>query len=84
LTYQNGILVHFLNDFHGVIDAFYLNKPMAAKEWVEAYPEGEVLEARIVYVDHGSKSVRLSMRPHVVELRAPANLPALGKLHIEQ
>ena len=33
-----------------------------------------------MFIDHGNKSARLSLRPHVVEMRAPANLPALGGL----
>jgi hypothetical protein len=37
-------------------------------------------EARIVFVDHGSKSVRLSMRPHVLEMRGAHGLPALGSM----
>ena len=40
--------------------------------------DAAVYEARIVFVDHGARSVRLSMRPHVLELRAPSSLPELG------
>ena len=35
--------------------------------------------ARIVFVDYGNKSIRLSLRPHVLEYRAPANLVPLGE-----
>jgi polyribonucleotide nucleotidyltransferase len=59
---------------------------MAAKEWQTAMGAddkeraGEVHEARIVFVDHGSKSVRLSMRPHVLDFRGASSLPALGSV----
>lgn len=83
---QNGLLVKFLNDFHGVIDTFSLSRPMTIKEWQvsvnwdDKEGKNEVYEARIVYVDHGAKSVRLSMRPHVLELRGAAGLPVLGTI----
>jgi ribosomal protein S1 len=79
--------VKFLNDFHGVIDSFSLPRPMSAKEWQASMGAGDeekdvaaVHEARIVYVDHGARSVRLSMRPHVLDFRGPHGLPPLGSL----
>ena len=56
-----------------------LPRPYATTEWADAVKEGETMHARIVLVDQGSKSIRLSMRPHIMEMRAPNNLPALGK-----
>jgi hypothetical protein len=60
---------------------------MSSKEWQAAVTTGEdkklstdEFEARIVFVDHGSKSVRLSMRPHVLEMRGAHGLPALGSM----
>ena len=38
------------------------------------------MPARIVFIDVGSKEIRLSIRPHVVEFRSPANLTPLGEL----
>ena len=81
---QNGLLVKFLNDFNGVIDSFSMPRPMSDKEvnasmgFTAEGRDTAVYEARIVFVDHGARSVRLSMRPHVLELRAPSNLPELG------
>jgi ribosomal protein S1 len=79
--------VKFLNDFHGVIDSFSLPRPMSAKEWQasmgaedEEKDVAAVHEARIVYVDHGARSVRLSMRPHVLDFRGPHGLPPLGSI----
>ena len=34
--------------------------------------------ARIVLVDHTARAIRLSLRPHVLEMRAVSLLPALG------
>ena len=72
-----------MNDFHGVIDNYSLSRPMTSKELQNSMSaikgkDGVTYEARIVFVDHGSRSVRMSMRPHVLDLRAPANLPELG------
>lgn len=60
---------------------------MSAKEWqVSMGSEDDekdvaaVHEARIVYVDHGARSVRLSMRPHVLDFRGPHGLPPLGSV----
>jgi hypothetical protein len=68
--------------FYGVIDQHSLARPYSATEWASAVKEGTTMHARIVLVDHGSKSIRLSVRPHVLEMRAPHNLPALGKRHL--
>ncbi len=72
-------MVNFLGSFFGVIDFHSLPRPYATTEWADAVKEGETMHARIVLVDQGSKSIRLSMRPHIMEMRAPNNLPALGK-----
>jgi ribosomal protein S1 len=53
---------------------------MELSKWQKAYPVGTVLVARVVFVDHATKSVRLSLRPHVLEMRAPKNLPERGSL----
>ena len=76
---QNGVTVSFLGLFHGVIHATHLWAPLPTAQWQARITPGDTLLARIVFVDHGSKSVQLSVRPHVVELRAPRGLPTLGK-----
>lgn len=38
---------------------------------------GDILFARIIFIDYASKNVRLSCRPHIVDMIAPT-LPALG------
>lgn len=81
---QNGLIVNFMNIFHGVIDTNHLWAPLTTKEWQARATVGDTLLARIVYVDHGTKSIHLSLRPHVVEFRAPKELPALGMNFILQ
>jgi rRNA biogenesis protein RRP5 len=77
---QNGVLVNFLTSFHGVIDSFSLSRPLLDGEWQKTVSVGSVLLARIVYVDHGNKSIRFSLRPHVIDMNLPKNLPSLGEV----
>lgn len=70
----------YLGIFHGVIDRNSLSRPYTDAEWAVNTSAGDVTQARIIFVDHGGKSVRLSIRPHVLEMRVPNNLPPLGKL----
>jgi len=75
---ENGVLVNFLGMFYGVIDMSSLSRPLSSADWAASINEGETLHARIVLVDQATKSIRLSVRPHVLEMRGPRNLPALG------
>ena len=77
---QNGLIVNFLGSFYGVIDYFSLRRPMTSNQIKSKYSRGDVLTARVVFVDHATKSFRLSIRPHVMALRAPVALPKLGTL----
>ena len=47
--------------------------------WEVKYPRNKAYKARIIYVDPGSKTVRLSFRPHVVAWTS-ATLPPIGSL----
>ncbi|CAM9169417.1 unnamed protein product [Ectocarpus fasciculatus] len=77
---QNGLIVNFLGLFHGVIDSHSLPRPVANPTDLPLLAKGTVQLARIVFVNHATKSVRLSLRPHVVDMRAPRNLPDRGAL----
>jgi hypothetical protein len=46
--------------------------------WKNNVEIGNAIQARIVFIDHASKSIRLSCRPHVIDYRAPKYLPNLG------
>lgn len=72
-------MVTFLNIFHGVIDVYSLPSPLS-ENWQGEYNVNDVIKARIVYVDHGNKSVRLSLKPHIIDMKGPTHLPALGEV----
>lgn len=70
-----------------MIDSNHLAHVYQDSEWSDAYKEGDILDARIIFVDHAGKSVRLSLRPHVisfcrpmVRLSLPLNRDASEKL----
>ena len=75
---QNGLLVTVLDMFQGVVDMISLARPLSTSELNEVYRKGSVLLARVTFADHGSKTIRLSLRPHVLEFRAPRDLEPLG------
>ena len=80
---QNGLRVKFLDQFYGVVDSLSLPMPMSEKEMRAYFTTlftDRSFEARIVFIDHGNRIVRFSMRPHVVELRAAGALPTLGSI----
>ena len=71
----------FLGLFYGSIDISYLPRPFNGDEWRASVAIGDTLSARIVLVDQASKSIRLSLRPLVLQMRAPLHLPALGEFY---
>ena len=79
---DNGLIVGFLGLFFGTIDNYSLSRLYSGKdeEWKALYEEGGTTQARIIYVDHAKKSIRLSLRPHVIEYRSPKYLPDLGDI----
>jgi|TARA_B110000090_G_C13358424_1_gene437538 ribosomal protein S1 len=77
---ENGLVVKFLGVFSAVIDELSLGAPCTQEVWKQRYNVGSVILARIVFQDPASKALRLSMRPHVLDMAAPKNLPALGTI----
>lgn len=81
---QNGFLVNFLGLFQGVIDENSLLNPFSSDVSLTdatGIAVGDILPARIVFVDPSkSTPVRLSLRPHVMEMRGPQFLPPLGEI----
>ncbi len=71
-------MVSFLGMFTGFIDSVNLSRPTQVNLIERAYPIGSIVQARIIFIDHGSKEIRLSIRPHVIEFRSPKNIPPLG------
>eukprot|EP01035_Chromulina_nebulosa_P016871 gene16871-22359_t len=77
---ENGLLVSFLESFNGAIDIFSLSRPYSSKEIRSKYKKDELLISRIVFIDHSNKSVRLSIRPHIIDYKPPVALPSLGEI----
>ena len=65
--------------FNGVIDNLNLSHPMTRADMLQAYSNGSTLQARIVFIDQFSKSLRLSLRPHVISM-SMCQLPELGSM----
>eukprot|EP01036_Dinobryon_divergens_P026442 gene26442-35097_t len=74
---ENGIIVLFLNVFYGAISSNSLAGSNYGNDWKDHVKIGDILFARIIFIDYASKNVRLSCRPHIVDMTAPT-LPALG------
>lgn len=43
-------------------------------------PGPEPVRARVLLVDYVNKAIRLTLRPHLLDMRAPTGLPATGAL----
>ena len=65
--------------FHGVIDILSLTEVMTRAEMMKRYTSGATFIARVVFVDHQSKALRLSLRPHVLSMTM-SQLPELGEV----
>ncbi len=70
---SDGLLVSFLTFFTGTIDPFHLDKG------VKEFHEGDKIKARILYCDHQTKSIGLSLLPHLLRKRIPI-LPSRGDI----
>jgi rRNA biogenesis protein RRP5 len=75
----NGVLVSFLGFFMGVIDQDHMPCIGGEEEWkAEIGSVGTGLSARILAVNPITKTVHLTLRPHLIQLTAP-DLPDEGK-----
>jgi len=85
---KNGLLVNFfLGLFRGAIEAnhmggYYVEEGKTAVDWRTLFRESGIryVTARIIVADPTTKIIRLSLLPHLVQLRTPilAELPPLG------
>lgn len=80
------IQVSFLGYFAGCVD--HNNMPVVSgdgkdesKAWRPLFRPGpEPVRARVLLVDYVNKAIRLTLRPHLVGMRAPSGLPPTGAL----
>lgn len=78
---DDGLLVSFLQYFHGAIDQFHIPVDAArapAATWRAAYAPKQRVHARVIYVSPAGAVVRLSLLPHLLDFRQPSPLPTLG------
>ncbi|CAL5224877.1 g7636 [Coccomyxa viridis] len=72
---SDGLLVSFLTFFNGTIDCFHLTQELMQADWQKSFEAGQRLQARILYVDAGSKRVCLTLLPHLVAGQSAPSLP---------
>lgn len=78
--------VSFLGYFAGCVD--HNNMPVVSgdgkdepKGWRPLFRPGpEPVRARVLLVDYVNKAIRLTLRPHLMGMRAPSGLPPTGAL----
>lgn len=76
----DGVVLSFLTFFHGTADHFHLSSALPGSDWRSRTSTNQKVRARLLHVDPGSKAVRLSLLPHLVNRAMPAPLPLLGQL----
>jgi len=80
---RNGLFVTFFNGaFHGCIDHSHLPTLFTNDEWRAHYKDNNVVTvtARITTIESSSRTVRLSLLPHIVEGTRGGALPKVGQV----
>lgn len=86
VTFLTSSQVSFLGYFAGCVD--HNNMPVVSGDskdeatgWRPLFRPGpEPVRARVLLVDYVNKAIRLTLRPHLVGMRAPSGLPPTGAL----
>ena len=69
---DSGLSVSVYNFFTASIDYLHLDKSCLSSSDLESqYSVGKKLKARVVYIDSGSKTIGLSLLPHLLQMRHP-------------
>ncbi|KAL6509109.1 hypothetical protein OROGR_023216 [Orobanche gracilis] len=71
-TLENGIMFFFLTYFTGTVDVFNLDKTFPSSDWKNAYTKNMKFDARILFIDHSTRAVGLTLNPHLVSNKAPS------------
>lgn len=83
---KNGLCVTFLgNVFRGAIEMNHLggySVPKSKEEdgWKHLFQKHQHFQARVIAVDIPTKLIRLSLLPHLMELKSPPSLPSVGTI----
>jgi ribosomal protein S1 len=85
---KNGLCVTFGSGaYRGAIDLQHLGGSWIpdhreeSKEWRSIFEKVRSFKARIIAVDAASKIVRLSLLQHILHMKLPPSMPAVGTVH---
>lgn len=67
-----------MDNFKGFIERSHLDRFYRNDEWKQFKPENGIVKARVIMVDKAEKWVKLTMRPHLLDLCPLERLPPLG------
>ncbi|KAJ7541483.1 hypothetical protein O6H91_10G061600 [Diphasiastrum complanatum] len=77
---RNGLLLSFLTYFTGTVDIFHLDDPLTGSDWQSKYSENQRLRARILFVDFSSKSIGLTLKSHLINLKIAPSSVTIGNV----
>ena len=84
---KNGLCVTFFgNVFRAAVEMSHLGAIFktdireVSSEWRGIFSKNQSFSARIMAVDPATKLIRLSLQPHMLEMRLPDDLPDVGTL----
>ena len=85
---RNGLCVSFgAGVYRGAIDLHHLggywlpDHRQESKNWRQVFDKHRSFKARIIAVDASTKIVRLSLQKHLLDMKLPTGLPALGAVY---
>ena len=71
--YENGLELRFLKGMTGTVFADHLDRPS-----ISAYKVADKVKARVISVDASSKTVTLSLLPHIIALELQSSSFKIG------
>ncbi|XP_014514109.1 rRNA biogenesis protein RRP5 [Vigna radiata var. radiata] len=78
---ENGVMLSFLTYFTGTVDLFHLQNIYPGTNWMEKYIQSQKVVSRILFIDPSSRSVGLTLNPHLVQNRAPPSHVKIGDIY---
>ncbi|CAJ1967373.1 unnamed protein product [Sphenostylis stenocarpa] len=83
---ENGVMLSFLTYFTGTVDLFHLQNIYPGTKWKDKYIESQKVEkwwvvSRILFIDPSSRSVGLTLNPHLVQNTAPPSHVKIGDIY---
>ncbi|KAK7354984.1 hypothetical protein VNO80_14229 [Phaseolus coccineus] len=78
---ENGVMLSFLTYFTGTVDLFHLQNIYPGTNWKDKYIESQKVVSRVLFIDPSSRSVGLTLNPHLVLNRAPPTHVKIGDIY---